>query len=110
MFAAIVAPLKGAPAETGIKIGSGGGEEIEPRIAQAPCGLLDGAYQRQKVHTGPFHRAGVPGLKGNTIDYWQFDGKLSVRLMAADGWPLRRQILRVLAVLREGPVPRVWQM
>ena len=39
-----------------------------------------------------------------------FDGKLTVRLMAADGWPLRRQLLRLLAVLREGPVPRVWQM
>lgn len=39
-----------------------------------------------------------------------FDGKLTVRLLAADGWPLRRQILRLLAVLREGPVPRVWQM
>lgn len=39
-----------------------------------------------------------------------FDGKLTVRLMAADGWPLRRQILRLLAVLREGQVPRVWQM
>jgi urease accessory protein len=33
-----------------------------------------------------------------------------VRLMAADGWPLRRQLLRLLAVLRDGPVPRVWQM
>jgi urease accessory protein len=39
-----------------------------------------------------------------------FDGKLTVRLMAADGWPLRRQLLRLLAVLRDGPVPRVWQM
>jgi urease accessory protein len=39
-----------------------------------------------------------------------FDGKLTLRLMAADGWPLRRQILRVLAVLRDGPLPRVWQM
>lgn len=39
-----------------------------------------------------------------------FDGKLTVRLMAADGWPLRRQILRLLAVLRDAPVPRVWQM
>lgn len=39
-----------------------------------------------------------------------FDGKLTVRLMAADGWPLRRQILRLLAVLRAGPLPRVWQM
>lgn len=39
-----------------------------------------------------------------------FDGKLTVRLMAADGWPLRKQILRVLEVLRDGPLPRVWQM
>jgi hypothetical protein len=27
-----------------------------------------------------------------------------------DAFPLRRQILRVLAVLRDGPLPRVWQM
>ncbi len=39
-----------------------------------------------------------------------FDGKLTVRLMAADGWPLRRQIMRVLNVLREAPLPRVWQL
>lgn len=39
-----------------------------------------------------------------------FDGKLTLRLMAADGWPLRRQILRVLDVLRDAPMPRVWQM
>lgn len=39
-----------------------------------------------------------------------FDGKLTLRLMAADGWPLRRQILRVLGVLRDDPLPRVWQM
>ncbi|GGD36085.1 urease accessory protein UreD [Sinisalibacter lacisalsi] len=39
-----------------------------------------------------------------------FDGKLVVRLMAADGWPLRKQILRLLAVLKPGPPPRVWQI
>lgn len=39
-----------------------------------------------------------------------FDGKLTLRLMAAEGWPMRRQILRVLKVLRDGPLPRVWQM
>lgn len=36
-----------------------------------------------------------------------FDGKLTLRLMAADGWPLRRQILRVLGVLRDDPAPRL---
>jgi urease accessory protein len=40
-----------------------------------------------------------------------FDGKLIVRMLAADGWPLRRQISRALAVMRAGrPLPRVWQM
>jgi urease accessory protein len=38
-----------------------------------------------------------------------FDGKLMIRLMAADGWPLKRQIMRLVAVLRQGPLPRVWQ-
>lgn len=40
--------------------------------------LVDGRFVRSHVHTGPFHRASVPGLRGNTDDYWQFDGKLSV--------------------------------
>ena len=48
-----------------------------------------------------------PGVGGGASG---FDGKLTVRLMAADGWPLRRQLLRLLAVLRQGPLPRVWQM
>jgi urease accessory protein len=39
-----------------------------------------------------------------------FDGRLAVRMIAADGLPLRRQIAEVLAVLRRGPLPRVWQM
>lgn len=39
-----------------------------------------------------------------------FDGRLALRLMAADGWPLRRQIARALLALRRQPLPRVWQM
>lgn len=47
--------------------------------------LSGSTYERQHVHTGPFHRANTPGLKGNTTDYWQFDGKLSVADFNADG-------------------------
>jgi urease accessory protein len=37
-------------------------------------------------------------------------GRLILRLMAADLLPLRRQLIRALAVLRRGrPLPRVWQ-
>ncbi len=48
-----------------------------------------------------------PGVRGGAS---AFDGKLTLRLMAADGWPLRRQIARLLAVLRQSPLPRVWQI
>lgn len=48
-----------------------------------------------------------PGTSGAASGW---DGRLVVRLLADDGWPLRRQILRLLAVLRPGPLPRVWQM
>lgn len=39
-----------------------------------------------------------------------WDGKLVVRAMAADGWPLRRAMANVLRRLRHGPLPRVWQI
>jgi urease accessory protein len=39
-----------------------------------------------------------------------FDGKCVVRLLALDGWPLRKQILQLMEALRRGsPPPRVWQ-
>lgn len=37
-------------------------------------------------------------------------GRLVIRLLAADGWPLRRQINRLLRVLRPDPLPRIWQV
>jgi len=39
-----------------------------------------------------------------------FDGKCILRLLARDGWPLRRQLLRVLPQLLGRPLPRVWQI
>ncbi len=38
------------------------------------------------------------------------DGRLVVRLMAPDGWPLRRQLARLIVLLRRAPLPRVWQI
>ena len=37
-------------------------------------------------------------------------GRLMVRLMAADNWPLRQQVAALLHVLSPGPLPRVWQV
>lgn len=40
-----------------------------------------------------------------------FGGRTVLRLLAVDGWPLRRQIIRILHILRQGrPLPRVWQI
>ena len=39
-----------------------------------------------------------------------WEGKCLVRVTAPDGWPLKRQLARVLAVLSGRPLPRVWQM
>ncbi len=37
-------------------------------------------------------------------------GRLILRLLASDGWPLRRQINRLLGSLRPDPLPRIWQV
>lgn len=39
-----------------------------------------------------------------------WDGKCIARIVARDGWPLRQQIAMALAALRQGPLPRVWQL
>ncbi len=38
------------------------------------------------------------------------DGKLMVRMLADDGWPLRRQVAAVLNRIRGRALPRVWQI
>jgi urease accessory protein len=48
---------------------------------------------------------------GVSADASVFAGRTVVRMLAADGWPLRRQIARALHILRRGrPLPRVWQI
>lgn len=49
-----------------------------------------------------------PGVTGAAS---AFAGRTTLRLLAVDGWPLRRQIARILHILRQGrPLPRVWQV
>ena len=47
---------------------------------------------------------------GVTAAASEFDGKTVLRLLAVNGWPLRRVIARVLARLTGRPLPRVWQI
>ena len=44
-----------------------------------------GKYAREFIYRAKFERADVKGLKGNTYDYWQFDGKLSLADFDSDG-------------------------
>lgn len=48
-----------------------------------------------------------PGCEA-AVSGW--DGKCITRIIAREGWPLRRQVARCLAVLRDAPLPRAWQM
>lgn len=47
-----------------------------------------------------------PGCRAEASGW---DGRCLLRILAADGWPLRRQLVRALGVLHPGALPRVWQ-
>ena len=66
-------------------------------IAPNAPDLLDRA---RAVLTDPDTRAAASALPG----------RLLVRLMAPDAFPLRRQMVRLLGALRPAPLPRVWQI
>ena len=44
-----------------------------------------GKFAREFITRGKFERTDVKGLKKNTYDYWQFDGKLSLADFDSDG-------------------------
>lgn len=52
---------------------------------------------------------GLLGMDGCAGAVSGWDGKCVVRLMAVDGWPLRRQMGRILQTLSGRGLPRVWQ-
>ena len=50
---------------------------------------------------------GEPGVTGAASAP---PGRLVIRLLAHDDWPLRRQVNRLLSALRPDPLPRIWQV
>lgn len=48
-----------------------------------------------------------PGCRGAASAMGE---RLTIRLMARDGFPLRRQLAQLLTLLRCAPLPRVWQI
>lgn len=69
-------------------------------IALVARGAEDAVAALRRVLDEPGARAAASG----------WDGKCVMRVIARDGWPLRRQMIRALEVLGAAPLPRVWQM
>ncbi|MGH1331672.1 MAG: urease accessory protein UreD [Paracoccaceae bacterium] len=55
-------------------------------------------------------RTVLDGLSGVETAASGWDGKLIIRVMAQDGWPLRRAVAQILTQLRGCALPRVWQV
>ncbi len=91
--------------EDGLLAGSGrgallGGHRAVATVALVMRGAEDAAGGLRDLLAEPGVEAAVSG----------FDGKCVLRMMAVDGWPLRRLMVRVLGRLSGRPLPRVWQI
>ncbi|MCB2116180.1 MAG: urease accessory protein UreD [Rhodobacteraceae bacterium] len=52
----------------------------------------------------------LPGEPGCAVAASALPGRLVIRVSANEAYPLRRQIARLLCLLRDRPLPRVWQI
>jgi urease accessory protein len=84
-------------------------DALEGTATLNSCRAFASLVLTEEVATNPLRALlDEPGVAGSAS---AFAGRTTIRLMAADGWPLRRQIARLLHVLRQGqPLPRVWQL
>ncbi|MBW6418081.1 urease accessory protein UreD [Celeribacter sp. PS-C1] len=72
--------------------------------AIATIGLFDQGVEGQAELIKQITQDGVTaGVSG-------WNGKLVIRAMAGDGYPLRRYVARVLKQIRQAELPRVWQV
>ncbi|MGY6548083.1 MAG: urease accessory protein UreD [Roseinatronobacter sp.] len=88
----------------------------DARLVPSSAGLSDARAMATVVLIAPEAAASVKTLRdvldepGVRAAASGLPGRLVVRLLARDGWPLRRQMVRVLTALRGAALPRVWQM
>lgn len=76
-----------------------GGARAFASLAMVEQGAEDALGPLRAVLDEPGVEAGASGV----------DGKLTCRMRAMGGWPMRRQIIRALSVLRRRELPRNWQ-
>jgi urease accessory protein len=77
-----------------------GGNRAFATVALVMQGAEDAAEGLRGMLVEPGVTAAVSG----------FDGKCVVRLLAVDGWPLRRVMMRILGRASGRALPRVWQI
>jgi len=78
-----------------------GGARAAATLALVAPGAADALAPAREV------LARHPGIEAAASGW---DGRLVVRALAGDLWPLRRAMADLIARLRGGPRPRVWQM
>lgn len=97
----LVDPVRLDDAGIGTGAAGLGGARAFASVAMVGQGAQDALGPVRAVLDQPGVRAAASGL----------DGRLQIRILAQDGWPMRRQIARILTVLRQGAaLPRVWQI
>ncbi|SLN29862.1 Urease accessory protein UreD [Aquimixticola soesokkakensis] len=91
--------------------------QITPQVLDARASAVTLAGQRAFSTVVLLARGAEDGVErlrsvsreGVTAGVSGWDGKLVVRAMASDGWPLRRYVARILERMRGTDLPRVWQ-
>lgn len=88
----------------------------DARLRSHAAGLAGQRAFASVVMVGPHAQNALPHARAALTDpdvraaASAMPGRLLIRLIAADGWPLRRQMARLLVALRGKPLPRVWQI
>jgi urease accessory protein len=78
--------------------------------------LLGGArVMASLVATGPDLALALPGLRalavpGVELAASAYDGRLVLRALACELWPLKRLLARAITHVTKAPLPRVWQI
>ncbi|MFN7002103.1 MAG: urease accessory protein UreD [Roseinatronobacter sp.] len=87
----------------------------DARLRPSAAGLADARAFATVVLVSPDAAYALPAVRGALTREdvraaaSSLPGRLVVRLLAQDGWPLRRQLAELLTLLRRAPLPRVWQ-
>lgn len=85
----------------------------DPEQWQSKATLNGQAAFASLVMTGPGLSDALPAVRAvltGEAEVSAFDGRLTLRALAPDLFPLKRMMARVITTLTKAPLPRVWQI